>query len=166
MARTVFTVKRFKAIERLLRDRIGIREIALVLKVSRRIVREVDRGQRPSPDKPTLIACSAWMAQVHWAAVLHDRSRGRPLKEIWYQYAQSLTTYSNFWKQLQRWLSSSDETANAQLTPTSGIPVALRIGHRRSDGGKRNDGAAGVGPKGLKHTLQSRSASERNACHN
>jgi hypothetical protein len=42
------------------------------------------------------------MSQVEWPAVLHELGLGHPLKFIWEERAQSLTTYPNFWKQFYR----------------------------------------------------------------
>lgn len=42
------------------------------------------------------------MSQVEWPAVLHDLGLGHPLKFIWEERAQSLTSYPNFWKQFYR----------------------------------------------------------------
>jgi hypothetical protein len=39
-----------------------------------------------------------WMAQVDWLGVIHDLGLGHPLKFLWQERAQGLTTYSNFWK--------------------------------------------------------------------
>lgn len=42
------------------------------------------------------------MLQLDWLAVIHDLGLGHPLKCIWEEKAQQLTTYSNFWKQFYR----------------------------------------------------------------
>lgn len=42
------------------------------------------------------------MAQVNWPEIVHDLGLGHPLKFLWEEKAQSLTTYSNFWKQFYR----------------------------------------------------------------
>jgi hypothetical protein len=102
MGPRTFTVRRFKGVERLLTGGRGIREIALALKVSRRTVREVRDGQRVSPDQPKRVADPQWMVHVNWALVLREQGLGRPVKDIWQEQAQVLTTYSNFWKQLHR----------------------------------------------------------------
>jgi hypothetical protein len=76
----------------------GVREIARALKCSRRTVREIRDGQRDSPEKPRAVADPLWMAQVDWTALIRDLGLGHPLKFLWGEKAQSLTTYSNFWK--------------------------------------------------------------------
>jgi hypothetical protein len=42
------------------------------------------------------------MLQLNWTAIVHDLGLGHPLKFIWEEKAQHLTTYSNFWKQFYR----------------------------------------------------------------
>jgi transposase len=42
------------------------------------------------------------MLQLDWPAIVHDLGLGHPLKFIWEEKAQHLTTYSNFWKQFYR----------------------------------------------------------------
>ena len=42
------------------------------------------------------------MSQLEWPLIIHDLGLGHPLKFIWEEKAQSLTTYSNFWKQFYR----------------------------------------------------------------
>jgi hypothetical protein len=42
------------------------------------------------------------MLQLSWPAIIHDLGLGHPLKFIWEERAQQLTTYSNFWKQFYR----------------------------------------------------------------
>ena len=37
-----------------------------------------------------------------WPGIIHDLGLGHPLKFLWGEKAQSLTTYSNFWKQFYR----------------------------------------------------------------
>ena len=96
------TVGRFEEIRRRLADGRGVREIARALGCSRDTVREVRDGVRQSPDAPTIANDPLWMQQVNWLAVIHDLGLGHPLKFIWEEKAQVLTTYSNFWKQFYR----------------------------------------------------------------
>lgn len=96
------TVGRFEEIRRRLADGRGIREIARALGCSRDTVREVRDGVRQSPDAPKASNDPLWMQQVNWLAVIHDLGLGHPLKFIWEEQAQALTTYSNFWKQFYR----------------------------------------------------------------
>ena len=100
MARRRFTVDRYSEIERRLRAGRSLREIARALGCSRRTVREVRDGLRAAPGRT--VGDPLWMSQVEWPAVLHELGLGHPLKFIWEERAQSLTTYPNFWKQFYR----------------------------------------------------------------
>lgn len=100
MARRRFTVDRYTEIERRLRAGRSLREIARALGCSRRTVREVRDGLRAAPGRTA--GDPLWMSQVEWPAVLHELGLGHPLKFIWEERAQSLTTYANFWKQFYR----------------------------------------------------------------
>jgi Mu transposase, C-terminal domain len=100
MARRRFTVDRYTEIERRLTAGRSVREIARALGCSRRTVREVRDGLRTAPGRAT--GEPLWMAQVDWPAVLHEVGLGHPLKFIWEERAQPLTTYPNFWKQFYR----------------------------------------------------------------
>src|SRR5690349_19218724 len=59
-------------------------------------------GVRQSPDAPKKSSDPLWMLQLEWPAIVHDPGLGHPLKFIWEEKAQHLTTYSNFWKQFYR----------------------------------------------------------------
>ena len=96
------TVDRCQEIERRLRDGRGLREIARALGRSRQTVREIRDGIRASPAVRKAAPEPLWMLQVAWPAVLHDLGLGHPLKFIWEERAQSLTSYPNFWKQFYR----------------------------------------------------------------
>jgi hypothetical protein len=96
------TVGRFEEIRRRLSDGRGVREIARALNCSRDTVREVRDGLRHSPDAPKACADPLWMLQLDWLSIIHDLGLGHPLKFIWEEKAQQLTTYSNFWKQFYR----------------------------------------------------------------
>lgn len=96
------TVGRYEEIRRRLADGRGVREIARALGCSRDTVREVRDGLRQSPDAPKASSDPLWMRQVNWLGVIHDLGLGHPLKFIWEERAQQLTTYSNFWKQFYR----------------------------------------------------------------
>ena len=102
MARRKFTVDRYKEIERRLKEGRGVREIARSLGCSRVTVREVRDGMRRSPGQPKPGADPLWMSQLDWPQVVHELGLGHPLKFIWEERAQTLTTYSNFWKQFYR----------------------------------------------------------------
>jgi transposase len=102
MSRRVLTVDRYKEIERLLAAGRGVREIMRALKCSRRLVRQIRDGLHGPPDQPRSTADPPWMAQINWPEIVHDLGLGHPLKFLWEEKAQSLTTYSNFWKQFYR----------------------------------------------------------------
>ena len=96
MSTRSMTVGRFEEIRRRLADGRGVREIARALNCSRDTVREVRDGLRSSPDAPKACADPQWMLQLDWLAVIDDLGPGHPLKFIWEEKAQQLTTYSNF----------------------------------------------------------------------
>ncbi|GAC1664014.1 MAG: IS21-like element ISRsp2 family transposase [Candidatus Dormibacteraceae bacterium] len=100
MARRRFTVDRYQEIERRLRAGRGLREIARALGCSRRTVREIRDGLRTAPGRAG--ASPLWTSQVDWPEVVQELGLGHPLKFIWEERAQSLTSYPNFWKQLYR----------------------------------------------------------------
>jgi hypothetical protein len=96
------TVVRYEEIRRRLAEGRGVREIARALNCSRDTVREVRNGERQSPDILKASPDPLWMLQLDWPAIVHDLGLGHPLKFIWEEKAQHLTTYSNFWKQFYR----------------------------------------------------------------
>ena len=102
MAQRSFTVARYEEIQRRLAEGRGLREIARALGCSRRTVREVRDGERASPDQRQEATAPLWMAQLDWLPIIHDLGLGHPMKLIWEEKAQGLTTYSNFWKQFYR----------------------------------------------------------------
>src|SRR5579864_766308 len=102
MARRKLTVDRYAEIERRLAEGRGVREIARALGCSRRLVREIRSGLKDSPATAKPAGDPLWMGQLDWPAVIHDLGLGHPLKFLWEERAQHLTTYSNFWKQFYR----------------------------------------------------------------
>ena len=102
MALRSMTVHRYEEIRRRLAEGRGLREIARALGCSRRTVREVRDGERLSPDAPKALSDPLWMSQLDWPTIIHDLGLGHPLKFLWEEKAQNLTTYSNFWKQFYR----------------------------------------------------------------
>ncbi len=102
MARRKLTVDRYAEIKRRLAQGRGVREIARALGCSRRLVREIRSGLKGSPNAPKPLRDPLWMAQLDWALIIHDLGLGHPLKFLWEEHAQELTTYSNFWKQFYR----------------------------------------------------------------
>jgi hypothetical protein len=102
MGRRTLTVDRHAEIERRLAEGRGVREITRALGCSRRLVREIRDGVKPSPALPKVTADPLWMAQLEWPTIIHELGLGHPLKMLWEEKAQHLTTYSNFWKQFYR----------------------------------------------------------------
>jgi hypothetical protein len=102
MARRELTMERYEEIKRLLKLGRTVREIARSLKCSRDTVRGVRDGKTASPDQPKPIVAPLWSQAVAWDQVVAELRLGHPLKFIWEDQAQSLTTYSNFWKQFYR----------------------------------------------------------------
>jgi transposase len=102
MGERSMTEGRFTEIRRRLAEGRGIREIARALGCSRDTVREVRDGQRSSPQEGKKPIDPPWMLALNWPVIIHDLGLGHPLKFIWEERAQHLTTYSNFWKQFYR----------------------------------------------------------------
>ena len=92
------TVGRYEEIRRRLAEGRGVREIARALGCARATVREVRDGARVSPDTPRSRTDPLWMRQLEWPTIIHDLGLGHPLKFVWEEKAQHLTTYPNFWK--------------------------------------------------------------------
>jgi hypothetical protein len=105
------TVGRYEEIRRRLAEGRGVREIARALGVARDTVRKVRDGLSRSPDLPKPSSDPLWMGQLEWPAIVHDLGLGHPLKFIWDEKAQHLTTYSNFWKQFYRKFPQYRETS-------------------------------------------------------
>jgi len=96
------TVVRFEEIRRLLAERRPVREIARALKCSRDTVREIRDGTTVSPAIPKALPGPLWTEAIAWGEVITELGLGHPLKFIWEEKAQSLTTYPNFWKQFYK----------------------------------------------------------------
>lgn len=96
------TVGRYEEIRRRLAEGRGVREIARALGCARATVREVRDGARVSPDAPKAGSDPLWMRQLEWPTIIHDLGLGHPLKFVWEEKAQHLTTYPNFWKRFYR----------------------------------------------------------------
>ena len=96
------TVGRYAEIGRRLAEGRGLREIARALGCSRCTVRAVRDGERQCPDAPKALSDPLWMLELDWPAIVQDLGLGHPLKFLWEEKAQHLTTYSNFWKQFYR----------------------------------------------------------------
>jgi transposase len=102
MARRKLTVDRYAEIKRRLAEGRGVREISRALGCSRRLVREIQRGLKESPEAPKRQSDPLWMLQIDWPAIIHDLGLGHPLKFLWEERAQHLISYPNFWKQFYR----------------------------------------------------------------
>jgi transposase len=96
------TVARYEEIQRLLAQGRGLREIARALGCSRGTVRDIRDGLKKPPADTSERVEPVWMLQLNWQQVIDDLSMGHPLKLIWEEQAQTLTTYPNFWKQFYR----------------------------------------------------------------
>jgi transcriptional regulator with XRE-family HTH domain len=102
MGQRRLTVARYEEIKRRLAEGRGLREIARALGCSRNTVREIRDGLINSPAETAERLEPAWMLQLNWKQVIDDLAMGHPLKLIWEEQAQTLTTYPNFWKQFYR----------------------------------------------------------------
>jgi len=102
MAERKLTVVRFEEIQRRLAEGRGVREIARALQCSRKTVRAIRDGALATPDRPKALPDPLWMTQIDWPSVTHELGLGHPLKFIWEEKAQALTSYSNFHKQFYR----------------------------------------------------------------
>lgn len=93
---------RFEEIKRLIAEGLSDRAIVRALRCRREKVAEIRRGDAPDPSRPKFLPGPLWTEQVPWAEVINELSLGHPLKMIWEEKAQALTTYPNFWKQFYR----------------------------------------------------------------
>lgn len=93
---------RYEEIKQRLAEGRGLREIARALGCSRGTVREIRDGLKGSPAQLPPRVDPPWMLQLNWQQVIEDLGMGHPLKLIWEEQAQRLTTYPNFWKQFYR----------------------------------------------------------------
>ena len=80
MARRKLTVDRYAEIKRRLAEGRGVREISRALGCSRRLVREIQRGSKESPEAPKQQSDPLWMLQIDWPAIIQDLGLGHPLK--------------------------------------------------------------------------------------
>jgi hypothetical protein len=69
-----------------------------------------------------------WMLQIDWPPLIHDLGLGHPLKFLWEERAQHLTTYSNFWKQFYRniWTFPTLQAASLLLDSGSDCKQYIR----------------------------------------
>ena len=130
------TVGRYEEIRRRLADGRGVREIARALGCARATVREVRDGARVSPDAPKASSDPLWMRQLEWPPIIHDLGLGHPLKFIWEEKAQHLTTYPNFWKHYLRGIFIYRKIADLLILcfASPSLVHIKRTRSRRSDG--------------------------------
>lgn len=105
MAKNGISVARIEEIQRLINEGQTDRFIARALKCRRTKVAEVREAGalRPAAALVTAVETAPlWTERVDWAGVLRDISEGFELKRIWEEKALTLTSHSNFWKQLYR----------------------------------------------------------------
>jgi transposase len=102
MARRIMTVERFLEIKRMIGLGLSDRKIAQALRCRRDKVAAIRCGHAVNPAAPKAIVDPIWMISINWDNVTEDLGKGHPLKFIWEERAQGLTTYSNFWKQFYR----------------------------------------------------------------
>lgn len=98
MARREMTVERFAEIKGLIELGQSDRQIARALGCRRTKVAEIRRGEARDPAKPKIFKGPLWAEQVDWDNVKEELGYKHPLKFIWEEKAQSITTYPNFWK--------------------------------------------------------------------
>ncbi len=105
MAKKGISVARIEEVQRLINEGQTDRFIARALKCRRAKVSEVRRAGSSMPAAALMTAIESaplWTERVDWAGVLKDLGEGFQLKRIWEEKAQTLTSHSNFWKQLYR----------------------------------------------------------------
>jgi hypothetical protein len=102
VARREMTMERFREIKYLIDQGQSDRQISRALKCRRMRVAEIRRGEGGSPEVPKLFKGPVWVNTIDWKGVKEDLGYKHPLKFIWEEKAQSITTYSNFWKVFYR----------------------------------------------------------------
>ena len=102
MARREMTVERYSDVKRYIAEGLSDRQIARALKCSRNTVAEIRRGEARDPSIPKVFKGPLWAQTLDWESIKEELGYKHPLKFIWEEKAQSVTTYSNFWKVLYR----------------------------------------------------------------
>lgn len=102
MARRQMTVLRFEEIKRLISEGLSDRSIARSMNCRRSKVAEIRTGKADHPATPKELSLPLWANQVDWEEAKREVGFKHPLKFIWEEKAQGLTTYPNFWKQFHR----------------------------------------------------------------
>ncbi len=99
------SMARFEDIKRLIGLGHSDRAIARTLKVRRLKVAQIRSGEAKSPclllarknsDGPL------WTSLLDWEWIQKELKEGHELKRIWEEKVSKITTYSNFWKHLNR----------------------------------------------------------------
>jgi hypothetical protein len=97
------SVARFEDIQRLIKLGHKDRAIARTLQCRRLKVAQIRRGEAKHPsvlkqahDGPL------WTQLLDWDSIQKELKDGHELKKIWEEKVSKITTYSNFWKQLNR----------------------------------------------------------------
>jgi hypothetical protein len=67
------------------------------------------------------------MLQVDWPPLIHDLGLDHPLKFLWEERTQHLTTYLNFWKQLYRKFPQYRQASVTAREFTAGERVEVEI---------------------------------------
>lgn len=105
MARKALSVARFEDIKRLIGLGHTDRAIARALKCRRLKVAQIRKGaiklehvahQKVPPEGPL------WTQLLDWEWIQRELKEGHELKKIWEEKVSKITTYSNFWKQLNK----------------------------------------------------------------
>ena len=104
MPRKGLTMVRIHEVLRLIQEGLSDRQIARALSLRRSRVAEI-RGL--GNEAPTVLGAAAipeplWTNGVDWNAVDREIREGHDLKRIWEDRATERTSYSNFWKYLNR----------------------------------------------------------------
>ena len=104
MPRKGLTMARIHEVLRLIQEGLSDRKIARALALRRSRVAEI-RGL--GSEAPTVLGTAVfpellWTDGVDWDAVDREIREGHELKRIWEERAAERTSYSNFWKYLNR----------------------------------------------------------------
>lgn len=102
MARREMTVERYLEIKHLIELGQSNRQIARALGCRRTKVSEVRRGEARDPSLPKKFTFPIWTEAIDWESVKEELGYKHPLKFVWEEKAQAITTYSNFWKVFYR----------------------------------------------------------------
>lgn len=97
------TVARFEDIQRLINLGHSDRAIARTLKCRRLKVGQIRGGNAKHPRlllEKTAPEGPLWTQLLDWECVQRELKEGHELKKIWEEKVSKITTYSNFWKQL------------------------------------------------------------------